>query len=126
MVQHTFRIHRDVCAALHTSSNTAAILACRDLLYLPEEFRLTRIKEVLSGIRDGSTIDTLARELDMNRFTLLAMVEFLVDTGYLEIVEMRSTCSGCFGSNCSLENACNSELKVYALTSKGERFISIL
>jgi len=81
---------------------------------------MTGMKKVLSRIGNGNTIDTLARELNMNRSILLAMIKFMVDEGYLEITSMQCSCSG---SNCS-EKCCDSETKIYALTSKGERFIS--
>ena len=84
------------------------------------------MEEVLSRIENGNTIDTIARELDMNKSTLLAMVEFLVDEGYLERVEMRCSCSTrdlceqCRGTDTG------SEMAVYALTPKGAGMVERL
>jgi|LGVF01.1.fsa_nt_gb DNA-binding Lrp family transcriptional regulator len=80
------------------------------------------LNEILSGISSGTTTDALARELDLKRSTLMAIVESLVDTGYIEVVGMQGSCSGCGGSvSCSDGNSCYG---MYALTLEGERFIS--
>lgn len=76
------------------------------------------MKKVLSRIKNGDTIDTLARELGMNRSTLLAMIDFMVDEGYLEMVDMRCVCSGSPVPTCSA--GCHDSAKIYMLTSKGE------
>ena len=39
--------------------------------------------EVLSRIENGTTIRSTVRELAMNRSTLLAMIEFMLDEQYL-------------------------------------------
>jgi DNA-binding IclR family transcriptional regulator len=46
---------------------------------------MTLMKKVLSGTVKWGTTDALARELDMNRSTLMAMIDFLASAGYLEI-----------------------------------------
>lgn len=85
---------------------------------------MSKMKEVLSRIESGTTIDTIARELDMNRSTLLAMIEFMVDEQYLEIVDMQCSCSTsnlceqCRGADTDHGTA------MYTLTPKGLRFIS--
>ncbi|MEA1907467.1 MAG: FeoC-like transcriptional regulator [Euryarchaeota archaeon] len=77
------------------------------------------MEEVLSRIKNGTTIDTIARELDMNKSTLLAMIEFLVDEGYLESVGVGCSCATsrlceqCRGTNAGPEMA------MYTLTGKG-------
>ncbi len=85
---------------------------------------MTLMKKVLSGTVKGGTIDALARELDMNRSTLLAMIEFLENAGYLEITGLQCSCQA---SNLC-ENHCGStsgsQTKMYALTLKGEQFLS--
>nr|QNO41248.1 hypothetical protein APGBGGHG_00031 [Methanosarcinales archaeon ANME-2c ERB4]QNO41675.1 hypothetical protein DEHNNBFE_00031 [Methanosarcinales archaeon ANME-2c ERB4]QNO48382.1 hypothetical protein DIKIFDFJ_00009 [Methanosarcinales archaeon ANME-2c ERB4] len=77
------------------------------------------MEEVLSRIENGTTIDMIARELDMNKSTLLAMVDFLVDEGYLEVVGAGCSCATsrlceqCRGTNAGPEMA------MYMLTVKG-------
>ena len=78
------------------------------------------MREILSRIRGGKTIKDLADELGTNRSTLQAMVDFMVEEGYLEKVDI-STCSTCpLSSKCSVED--NSTTKMYALTLKGINF----
>ncbi len=80
---------------------------------------MSRMEEVLSRIENGNTIDTIARDLDMNRSTLLAMIEFLVDEQYLEGVGVGCSCATsrlceqCRGTNAGPEMA------MYTLTVKG-------
>lgn len=82
---------------------------------------MTVIKHVLSEIRNGNTVNTLAREMGVNTSTLLALVDFLVHEEYLEQVSMNN-CTGC-GSNCH-DGSCKPETKIYALTSKGLQYIT--
>ncbi len=86
---------------------------------------MTVMKKVLSGAVKGGTIDALARELDMNRSTLLAMIDFLASAGYLEITGLQCSCQT---SSNLCEKCCGpksgSQTKMYALTLKGEQFIS--
>ncbi|MEA3293922.1 MAG: hypothetical protein U9P81_02950 [Euryarchaeota archaeon] len=82
---------------------------------------MNAMKHVLSEIRNGNTVNTLAREMDVNTSTLLALIEFLVHEEYLEQVNMNS-CTGC-GSNCH-DGSCKPETKIYAITSKGVRYIT--
>ncbi|MBW2596618.1 MAG: hypothetical protein JRC93_11730 [Deltaproteobacteria bacterium] len=85
---------------------------------------MTAIKKVLSEVVKGGTIDALARQLDMNMSTLLAMIDFLADAGYLEMTGLQCSCQAsnlcekCCGSKSG------SQTKMYALTMKGEQFLS--
>jgi len=85
---------------------------------------MTAMKKVLSGTLKGGTIDTLARELDMNISTLMAMIDFLEDAGYLEITGLQCSCQ----TSNLCEKCCGpksgSQTKMYALTVKGEQFLS--
>jgi len=81
---------------------------------------MNAIEKVLSGIEQGNTIDNLARELDMNISTLLAMIDFLVDEKYLEILKIHCSCSGL---DCG-RGDCNSGSRLYTITSKGLQIIS--
>ncbi len=87
---------------------------------------MSRMEEVLSRIENGTTIRSIVKELAMNRHTLLAMIEFLVDEQYLEMVDMQCSCST---SNLCEQCQCRGadighEMAMYVLTSKGLRFIS--
>ncbi len=82
---------------------------------------MTAMKHVLSEISNGNTVNTLAREMDVNTSTLLALIDFLVHEGYLEQVSMNN-CT-CCGSNCH-DGSCKPETKIYAITSKGVRYIT--
>jgi hypothetical protein len=87
---------------------------------------MSRMGEVLSRIENGTTIRSIVRELDMNRSRLLAMIEFLVDGQYLEMVDMQCSCST---SNLCEQCQCRGAdighgMAMYALTLKGLRFIS--
>ena len=87
---------------------------------------MSRMEEVLLRIENGTTIRSIVRELDMNRSTLLAMIEFLVDGQYLERIDMQCSCST---SNLCEQCQCSSAdtdhgMAMYALTSKGLRLIS--
>jgi hypothetical protein len=85
---------------------------------------MTVMKKVLSGAVKGGTIDELARELDMNRSTLLAMIDFLANAGYLEITGLQCSCqaSNLCEKCCGSKN--DSQTKMYGLTLKGEQFLS--
>jgi len=87
---------------------------------------MSRMEEVLSRIENGTTIHSIVRELDMNRSTLLAMIEFLVDEQYLEQVDMQCSCSTSnLCDRCQCRGADTGQgIAMYALTSKGLRFIS--
>ncbi|VUT26633.1 MAG: hypothetical protein MOIL_01644 [Candidatus Methanolliviera sp. GoM_oil] len=81
---------------------------------------MTLMKKILFKIREGGTVDDLAGELDVSIYTLRAMIEFMVDREYLERIE---DCPACpLSSRCSIY--CGSTPKMYALTPKGEDFIS--
>jgi len=87
---------------------------------------MSKMKEVLSRIENGTTIDTIVKELDMNRSTLLAMIEFMVDEQYLERVDMQCSCSTSnLCERCQCRGADTDHgTAMYVLTSKGLRFIS--
>ncbi|MGP8322261.1 MAG: hypothetical protein ACT6FE_08115 [Methanosarcinaceae archaeon] len=85
---------------------------------------MTVMKKVLSGTVKGGTIDTLAKELDINMSTLLAMIDFLANAGYLEITCLQCSCqaSKLCENHCDLEGGLQTNM--YALTIKGEQFLS--
>ncbi|MFP4655784.1 MAG: FeoC-like transcriptional regulator [Methanohalobium sp.] len=80
---------------------------------------MSKMKQVLSEFVNRNTssmdMDTIARELDLNKSTLMAITEFLEREGYIETTETQFSCSNC--SSCS---SCNSDTKMYRLTLKGK------
>ena len=80
------------------------------------------MKEILSKIREGSTIDNIAEELDMRKSTFLAMIDFMADRGYLE--EIAYDCSACPLKCFARYNGTRKMYKMYMLTLAGEDFIS--
>ncbi len=82
------------------------------------------MKKVLSGTVKGGTIDALARELDMNMSTLLAMIDFLASGGYLEVTGLQCSCQASNLCENHCVSQCGSQTKMYALTMKGEQFLS--
>ncbi len=86
---------------------------------------MKRIKEILSRIGEETTVDALARELNMNESLLRAMIEFSIDREYLKEIETQHSCANCFlNSGCSAKRY-SSPTKMYALTSKGLEFVSL-
>ncbi|MCD4765989.1 MAG: hypothetical protein K8R06_09400 [Methanosarcinales archaeon] len=85
---------------------------------------MTVMKKVLSGTVKGGTTDALARELDMNRSTLMAMIDFLASAGYLEITGLQCSCQASNLCEKSCGSNSGSQTKMYALTLKGEQFLS--
>ena len=85
---------------------------------------MSRMEEVLSRIENGTTIRSIARELDMNRSTLRAMIEFMVDEHYLEQADMHCSCST--SNLCEQCRGADTDhgMAMYMLTSKGLQFIS--
>ena len=85
---------------------------------------MTKIKEILSRIGKGTTIDALARELNMNESFLRAMIGFSVDREYLREIDTQHGCMDCLrSSKCSTE-CYSSPTKMHALTAKGLEFVS--
>jgi hypothetical protein len=81
---------------------------------------LIKLKKILSAVEKGKTIDKLTECLEMNRSTLLAIIEFMIGEGYLE--KINAQCSACpFSSNCSVKDE---GVKMYALTRRGKEFLN--
>ena len=85
---------------------------------------MVSIKEVLSKVREGRTVTTIGKELDIREATLRAMIDFMLAEGYLEEFQGGTGCAGC-----SLKKKCNvpvsgeQRLKMYALTKEGREYI---
>ena len=84
---------------------------------------MASIKEVLSKVREGKTVETVSKELGVRESTLRAMIDFMVEKGYLEEFEGGAGCAGC-----SLKGKCNvpplgeRKVKMYALTKEGKEY----
>jgi len=85
---------------------------------------MASIKEVLSKVREGKTVETASKELRVRESTLRAMIDFMVEKGYLEELDGGGGCARCsLEGKCSLPPLGERRLKMYALTRKGEEYI---
>jgi len=89
---------------------------------------MVSIKEVLSKVREGKTVEAISEALDVRESTLRAMIDFMVEKGYLEEFQGGGWGGGgCAG--CSLKEKCNlpppgeRRLKMYVLTKEGREYI---
>ena len=81
-------------------------------------------KEVLSKVGEGRTVAAISKQLDMREATLRAMLEFMVEKGYLEEIHCGSGCEGCSMSRkCSIPAPGERGVKMYALTNRGVEYI---
>ena len=72
------------------------------------------------GGRGGGTIDNLAKELDMRKSTVQAMIEFMVHAGYLKEFSCGDGCAGCFMyKKCNISASEGVKMRMYVLTEKG-------
>ena len=66
----------------------------------------------------------ISKELDVRGATLRAMVEFMVDKGYLEEIEYGAGCAGCrLNGKCSTPASGERKMKMYALTKETMDYI---
>jgi hypothetical protein len=72
--------------------------------------------KLLSAIKRVNTIDSLAKELNMRKSTVQAMVDFMLHAGYIEELTCGNRCSAC-PMNCGTQLP--SGMKMYVLTEKG-------
>ena len=85
---------------------------------------MVSIKEVLLKVSECRTLSALSKELDMWEATLRAILEFMVEKGYLEEFEGGAGCAGCsLKRNCNLMPPGEQRLKMYALTKEGREYI---
>jgi len=85
---------------------------------------MASIKEVLSKVREGKTVETASKELGMRESTLRAMIDFMVEKGYLEEFEGGGGCAGCaLKGRCNVPPPGERKVKMYALTKKGREYI---
>ena len=80
-----------------------------------------KLRKILSGIKGVNTIDGLAKDLNMRKFTVQAMVDFMVHAGYIEEITCRSRCSSCL-MNCGTPPP--SGMKIYVVTEKGRSILN--
>ena len=82
---------------------------------MDERRRMNKMREILSKISEGNTVDALSRKLGLRISIVRAMIDLMVHQGYLEEVRCGSGCSTC-PMNCSAQS---SKIKMYRLTEKG-------
>ena len=81
-------------------------------------------KEILSKVSEGKTIETTSKELNMRESTLQAMIDFMVEKGYLGEFEGGAGCAGCsLKGRCSVPAPGERGLKMYVLTKEGSEYI---
>ncbi len=86
---------------------------------------MASIREILSKVREGKTVEALSKELDVRESTLRAMIDFVVEKGYLEEFEVGSGCVGCSQKRkCSVPASGERKMKMYALTKEGREYIA--
>ncbi len=84
-----------------------------------EEDEMASIKEVLSRVRQGETVEAISRELDVREATLRAMIDFMAGKGYVEELEGGGGCAGCqLNRKCSVSAPGERKVRMYALTKK--------
>lgn len=86
------------------------------------------IERVLRKMKEGGTIDTLAKALDMRKSTVQAMIEFMIRDGYLKEIEIgcgnSSECGGC-PLKCEASPVEGMKMKMYVVTEKGMERIKV-
>ena len=83
---------------------------------------MTTTNDILGRIEKGSTLDELAKVLDMSKSLLVARIEFLARAGYLSELRSGNGCGGC--ANCKscgvpMPGGGDKGMKMYLLTEKG-------
>ena len=85
---------------------------------------MVSIKEILSKVTEVKTVAVISEELDVRESTLRAMIDFMVEKGYLGGFEGGAGCAGCsLKERCSVPAPGERRLKIYALTKKGREYI---
>ena len=81
---------------------------------------MRKMKKVLSIIsKEGVTnLQALSKKLGLSIPTLRAIIETMIDQGYLEEIKCGSGCS-----KCSMNCFSISKTKIYRLTEKGTKYI---
>ena len=83
---------------------------------------MTDLEKVLGGLKSGKTPSKLARDLDMRKETIVAMIEFLVHQGKVREVDCDSACKSCPGGNLCAGNGAGRE-KMYFVIEKNENSV---
>lgn len=76
--------------------------------------------------KGGVDINVVARDLDIGRGTLDAILEMGVREGYLEKAGAAPSCSGCFLlGKCGMDPHGREKTEMYVLTPKGEKYAGL-
>ena len=85
---------------------------------------MVSIKEILSKVSEGRTVEAISEALDVRESTLRAMIDFMVEKGYLEEFQGGGGCAGCsLKRKCSVLAPGEQRLKMYVLTKEGREYI---
>ena len=79
---------------------------------------MASVKEVLLKASAGGITADISKELGIGEPTLRAMLEFMVERGYLEEIDCGIGCPGC-PMKCEVPT----NIKMYILTEKGKGYI---
>lgn len=82
------------------------------------------MRKLLHRMRKGSAdINAIARDLDIRRGTLEAILEMAVRGGYLEKANAASSCGACFLSGrCGVDPSECNKTEIYILTPEGKKY----
>jgi hypothetical protein len=73
-------------------------------------------------MREGGDLNAVARDFDMTRETLGAILEMSIREGYLKKVDVRF-CGACpLGGMCKVEPSECDKTRIYIVTPKGEEY----
>lgn len=85
---------------------------------------MVSIKEVLSKVSEGKTVKAASKELNVRESTLRAMIDFMVEKGYLGEFEGGAGCAGCsLRGKCKKPSSGEQRFKMYVLTGQGREHI---
>ena len=76
------------------------------------------IEKILRVTQEGGTIDNIAEKLEMRKTTVRAILEFMVEKGYLVEIDCSSGCDGCL-LKCRKSAPAGTNMKMYIATEKG-------
>ncbi len=87
---------------------------------------MVSIKEVLAKVSAGKTVEDASKELNMREPTLRAMIDFMVEKGYLGEFEGGAGCAGCsLRGKCKVPLPGEQRFKMYVLTGQGREYLHL-
>ena len=87
-----------------------------------QEESMNKMKNILSKINEGKTLDGLSKELGMRESTIRAIIDSMIHIGYLEEIQCRTGCKMC-PTKCS--SPPSSEIKMYGGRRRGWNVLDV-